>query len=217
METIEKTPFSQAIFAFCNQFKTLKATVQPGIHPWWSQPFSDRALLDKSIKLLEVLLIQNPKAQIGECGLDASIKKNISLELQEEVLTTQLELAQKYKRNVNLHCVKTTHRLQILVSKFPSLQYTLHSYKGSQESTLIWIKLGAHFSLGKRSFDWTQLANLPHPQRRTLETLQNLYLTQPHCLSFESDAPDGGDASTAPKLFQTWEATLPIQKNDVPT
>lgn len=189
---------------YAKGLKKIEATLQLGIHPWWAEPYSNKELLQKHILELEHLISDNPNLHIGECGLDANIKKKAPLDLQEQVLISQLQLAHKYKRKVNLHCVKATGRLQSLISKYPKLDFTLHSYKGSKESTQIWIKLGARFSLGSRSFDWENLNDKSHKQHSTFKALQKLYKNEPNRIGFESDAPDAGDAQTPSALYTLW-------------
>ena len=205
--TTHPQEWEQALkFGHC--LKKIKHSLYFGIHPWWAQAYSNRLKLDATLERLEALILQNPSFNMGECGLDGSIKRKIPLQIQEQVLIGQLQIAHKNQRKVNLHCVKATGRLQTLVSQFSGLDYTLHSYKGSRESTEIWIKLGAKFSLGKRSFEWSKIHNQGHKQEPMLHTLQKLYSYEPHRIGFESDAPDAGDASTVGALYQFWLSLL---------
>lgn len=205
--TTHPEEWEQALkFRHC--LKKIRNSLYLGIHPWYVQPYTNKSDLDATLETLEGLISQNSNFNIGECGLDGSIKKKIPLEIQEQVLIGQLKIAHQYQRKINLHCVKATGRLQTLISKFPGLDYTLHSYKGSRESTDIWIKLGAKFSLGKRSFEWKGIDNQNHKQRPTLHTLQKLYNCEPHRIGFESDAPDAGNASTVGTLYKFWLSLL---------
>lgn len=68
-----------------------------GTHPWEAQKY-DAAELEK-------LLIENPKAGVGEIGLDRLKDKNIS-ETMRGAFESQLKLAAKYHRPVVLHGAK---------------------------------------------------------------------------------------------------------------
>ena len=71
-----------------------------GLHPWWL-----RLENSEPLELLRQRIEACPCAGVGECGLDSLRKKEISLELQLEVLRSQLDLAKEFQRPVSLHCV----------------------------------------------------------------------------------------------------------------
>lgn len=68
-----------------------------GTHPWEAKEY-DEAELEK-------LLIENPKAGVGEIGLDRLKDKNIS-DTMRGAFESQLRLAAKYRRPVVLHGAK---------------------------------------------------------------------------------------------------------------
>lgn len=84
-----------AIVDLMHRWDFISGTV--GVHPWnvcelphnWSE------------NLVE-MLVQNPKLQVGEIGLD---KNRPNLELQKNVFVRQLKIAHKYSRGIHLHCV----------------------------------------------------------------------------------------------------------------
>lgn len=60
---------------------------------------------------LETMLQTDPLAGVGECGLDKSIRKEASLELQQKILHAHFQLAKRYRRSITLHCVGAWGRL----------------------------------------------------------------------------------------------------------
>lgn len=71
--------------------------------------------LPSVMESLESLLLADPLAGVGECGLDKSIKKEASLELQNEILHAHFQLARKHHRSITLHCVGAWGRLYDVV------------------------------------------------------------------------------------------------------
>ncbi|GGH14998.1 TatD family hydrolase [Pedobacter zeae] len=74
--------------------------ISVGLHPWFAQ--IDQ--LDFQMKYLTVVANQNNVKLIGECGLDRLRGEN--LENQVIILEKQLELAEKIRKPLILHCVK---------------------------------------------------------------------------------------------------------------
>jgi hypothetical protein len=57
------------------------------------------------IRIYIHLCILYIQTYIGECGLDRAIIKDVSMELQCEILRKHIEIAAKYSRPVTIHCV----------------------------------------------------------------------------------------------------------------
>ncbi|WP_343523601.1 TatD family hydrolase [Pedobacter sp.] len=74
--------------------------ISVGLHPW----FAKIDQLDFQMKYLTVVANQNNVKLIGECGLDRL--KGENLENQVIILEKQLELAEKIRKPLILHCVK---------------------------------------------------------------------------------------------------------------
>lgn len=80
-----------------------------GLHPWWIRKHLPLVNDDSSVSSekwtdqLEQILLQYPKAGIGECGLDKKI--DVTIDEQDTILTQHLQLARKYKRPITIHCV----------------------------------------------------------------------------------------------------------------
>jgi len=96
-----------------------------GIHPWYFQNAQDNQLA-----ILEEFLQKNPKAWVGECGIDRL--KNRDIAKQSAIFLEQAQLANKYNRPLIVHAVKADEVLYPLLNKLPQ-QTIFHSFCGSSE------------------------------------------------------------------------------------
>ncbi|ORX43229.1 Metallo-dependent hydrolase [Piromyces finnis] len=128
-----------------NKELPVKAYYGFGIHPW----FCENTLKNHEDwqQQLEKLVIQYPKATIGECGLDKvarnyATKKPFSMPVQTEFFEFQFRLAAKYQRPIIIHSVKTVGKLFEFIRKElkssianipPKIMF--HSYCGSVDIT----------------------------------------------------------------------------------
>ena len=105
-----------------------------GVHPWWC----DRELGDWESPLV-TLLEQNPRAGIGEIGLDTyrrQLKTPEADARQTRVFQRQLELAVELNRPVSIHCVHAWGRLLPILSRTVGqrpLPLIFHGFSGSPE------------------------------------------------------------------------------------
>lgn len=117
-----------------------------GVHPWNAHRVSGEWL-----ERLEALLVANPRAIVGEIGLDKVSKTpetgQCEREAQEQVFTAQWDLACRLGRPVSVHCVKAHGFLTDLCRKSNPAPRTkqagpfaphppavgLHSYSGSAD------------------------------------------------------------------------------------
>jgi len=108
---------------------------------------------------LRQLLLQHPKAVVGEFGLDRAAvvpgtKASITLEHQMALVTTHIRLAAELGRPVSMHCVRAQGAMHDLLSTTPPDQLPqrimLHSYGGSPESVTQLTRLPG--GVGKRLY-----------------------------------------------------------------
>lgn len=108
-----------------------------GLHPWHAAGRSREWL-----KKLRGLLEGNPRACVGEIGLDRWME-NPDLADQERVFWEQIELAGELRRPATIHCLKAWGKLEELL---PVGRYLLHSYGGPAEMIAGFAKKGCWFS-----------------------------------------------------------------------
>ena len=129
-----------------------------GIHPWWTEHDLDR--------LWNGLLAWAGHAQvvaIGECGLDKL--RGASMEVQKEIFVRQLELGEHLSLPVTIHCVKAFDQLLSLRKTLrPSVQWTVHGFRGKPELAKQLLAAGFNLSFGKH-FNAESYALTPDARR----------------------------------------------------
>ncbi|MEM9080113.1 MAG: TatD family hydrolase [Verrucomicrobiota bacterium] len=112
-----------------------------GLHPWQTPNRSPSWLTT-----LEQLLLANPDAHLGECGLDRW-KKPFNLPDQITCLHQQTELATRLNRPLTIHCLQAWGPLLELLESLPPIPpFLLHAYSGSPQLISRFTKLGSYFS-----------------------------------------------------------------------
>ena len=106
-----------------------------GLHP----EFADE-ITEADFKFVEEHINDSKVVAIGEIGLDyhyGKENKNKQIELFEK----QLALAEKYKKPVIIHSRDATEDTINCLKKF-KVRGTMHSFSGSYETAMIYIKMG---------------------------------------------------------------------------
>jgi TatD DNase family protein len=113
-----------------------------GLHPWYLN--AKQAGWEKR---LEQRLIADPKAHVGEVGLDLWMP-DPDLLAQIETLQRGLQIAERNHRAITIHCLKAWERLlDVLRSeRLPARGFLLHAYSGPLELVESFAELGAYFS-----------------------------------------------------------------------
>lgn len=118
-----------------------------GVHPWY---ISDAP--DNWADVIENVLIQNPKIQVGEIGLD---KNRPDIDKQIDFFTRQLKIASKLQRGISVHCVHMWNKLIDILKNndAQSLPYIiLHSYNCTTcEIDSLCKKYNIYFSFSPRN------------------------------------------------------------------
>lgn len=120
-----------------------------GLHPWFLPKTEDKSVIRK----IEALLVSNPEAGIGECGIDSGPKHKQSINLQEKYFELQLKLSAELERTISIHCVRAWGRLLALLNQYSPLKkpFILHSFHGSSEILAELLKLGGFISISSLS------------------------------------------------------------------
>ena len=152
-------------------------SVSIGIHPWsvsvdrWSE----------QLEFMERLVVNQRVKAIGEVGLDKI--KGPDLALQEEVFIKQIRLAERVRKPIIVHCVKSYNEMlaikKILMPKVPLI---LHGFNRKPEMAMKLAKKGFILSFGKALIN-SQLVQ---------EALKNIPLEQ---VLFETDDSESMEIS----------------------
>lgn len=136
----------QEVKAVATDHTTAMLVILPayGVHPWYVEE-----LPAEWPELLEYYLDQNLSAPMGEIGVDG-IRKSISRELQQRVLTIQLEMAARLSRPVVLHGARAwgdlADSVQPFADRVPAV--IVHGFSGSAEIMRRFVEMGAYLSFG---------------------------------------------------------------------
>jgi len=141
-----------------------------GVHPWkvLEAPSDWQAQV-------AVLLQQDPRAGVGECGLD-KVQKDVDMEKQKNCLRAQIGLAKEFRRPYVVHCVRAWDwTVKILEKVDARTPFILHFFNGPKEIMEKLIRLGGYISFNARQKERTddrvrELIKIVPPDRLLLET-----------------------------------------------
>ena len=96
---------------------------------------------------LETLLNHPHVVAIGETGLDKMA--STSLEQQEELFIAHIELAEKLRKPMIIHCVKAWQELIRMRKQFTSdIPWIIHGFRGNGQLARQMLQFGFHLSFG---------------------------------------------------------------------
>lgn len=163
-----------------------------GIHPHWieRQPWfqtDSNNLLDMAVREKIAALIQHEFIQsvhsvncvaVGECGLDKMIAT--SLELQQQLLTIHIDVANQLHKPLIIHCVRAHNELIALLKKSKAqVGGVIHAFSGSYEVAQQYVDLGFYLGIGGTiTYERAQ---------KTRAAAAKIPL---ECVVLETDAPD---------------------------
>ncbi|MFO7937476.1 MAG: TatD family hydrolase [Kiritimatiellia bacterium] len=133
-----------AVHDISERFSNIQQIVVPafGVHPWYVEMLSE-GWMDQLEKLVDSL----PVAAVGEIGLDG-LRKDVSRDVQKDVLKQQFELAAVNQRPVILHGARAwgdlVDTLKPCADKLPSI--IVHGFSGSAEILRSFLDMGAYIS-----------------------------------------------------------------------
>jgi TatD DNase family protein len=114
-----------------------------GIHPW----FINKNNIEKELFVVEEKLQHKNCFAIGECGLDKKIETD--LQLQKIVFIKQIQLSEKYKKPLIIHCVKAHQDIIEIKKKLkPKQIWILHGFNKNMQVAEGLLKNGIILSFG---------------------------------------------------------------------
>lgn len=116
-----------------------------GIHPWHAA-----VAADGWEQRLRSRLTADPRATVGECGLDGLAAADATAQMR--VFLAHLRIARDFGRVVTVHCVRAWGGLLDGLAEMPPPGLLMHGYGGSLETAARLVKMGAYFSCNGRMF-----------------------------------------------------------------
>jgi TatD DNase family protein len=153
-----------------------------GVHPWWIKDgVADQSLAQYLNVIRQAMHLNIPQEKcvaIGECGLDAVIETPMAL--QQQVLDVHLQLAQRLRKPLIIHCRKAHNELLIQLKRYDlPAGGVIHGFSGSYELAASYWAMG--FRLGIGGTITYERAN------KTRQAVKQLPL---EAILLETDAPD---------------------------
>lgn len=146
------------VLSIVNKYPTSKDFSSPfsiGIHPW----FINQDNLEQEILFVEEKLNDKNCLAIGECGLDTLI--DVDLRFQKEVFVRQIQLSEKYKKPLIIHCVKAHQEIiEFKKTLRPKQVWVLHGFNKSLQLAESCIKNELILSFGKAIINKNKLAEV---------------------------------------------------------
>jgi TatD DNase family protein len=112
-----------------------------GLHPWnYSESYN------KDLSIIEVLAKENKLVAIGETGFDP--KSPVEIDLQTKIFLKHVEISEKYKLPLIIHCVKYFHVLTQLKNEIkPQQALIIHGFNSKISLLQNLVKAGFYFSV----------------------------------------------------------------------
>jgi len=110
-----------------------------GIHPWYADT--------PGLSVVETMAGHPNVVAIGETGLDKMV--STSLKQQEELFISQIELAEKNRKPLIIHCVKAWPELIAIRRRFTSgIPWIIHGFRGNGTLARQLLRFGFRLSFG---------------------------------------------------------------------
>lgn len=118
-----------------------------GIHPWMAGDV-DSEVMNNIINIIK----SNENKQIvaiGECGIDKLC--TTPLQVQKDIFKKQIELSEKYKLPVIIHCVKAMDEVLLVKKQMnATLPWIWHGFRGKPQQLEQILRAGFYVSFGYR-------------------------------------------------------------------
>jgi TatD DNase family protein len=115
-----------------------------GLHPW----FIKKETWQEELDHLAIVATEKRCLAIGECGLDKL--SEVDFELQTEVFTAQIVLANAIKKPLIVHCVRAFNELiNCLNHNDNKVPVIVHGFNNNENIARVMVNEGIYFSFGK--------------------------------------------------------------------
>jgi len=119
-----------------------------GIHPWYTEGIE----FENQFAELELLLKRNNVIALGEIGLDKH--RGAPIEKQIELFERQVQIAEKYRKPVVIHCVRAWSELLESRKRIkPSTPWAIHGFRGQSELAKMLLNAGIYLSFGPETLN----------------------------------------------------------------
>lgn len=150
------------------EFDEVFQTYSIGIHPWYIK----ENRVESDLDFIEKKLNDSKCMALGECGLDKRI--DISFSLQTDVFQKQINLVQKTKKPIILHCVASFQEI-ISIKKEMHVEnpMIIHGFSKNKQVAQSLLDNGFYLSFGKyllRNPELAEVFNYVPNERFFLET-----------------------------------------------
>jgi len=164
---------SRAACRLAKSYPAIKATV--GLHPAWiNQIYIKNGFSPEVFR--QMARLRSPIA-IGEIGLDYALD-DYSVDIQDQVLRAQLELAALLSLPVIIHCRRAFEPLYLVLREFPGLAGVIHAYGGGPKLVEKFLDLGYYIGFG---------GGVTQPNARKVR--ETALIVPPDRILLETDAP----------------------------
>ena len=115
-----------------------------GVHPWYLTFENKKDYINYVLANSENTYCK----AIGECGLDKIC--NTDFELQKDVFVEMIDISEKKKKPLIIHCVKAFNEIIELHKKLkPAQKWIIHGFRGKPELAKILTDIGIMLSFGE--------------------------------------------------------------------
>lgn len=181
------------------------------IHPWYSEDSENQLAYLKEIA-------SHPRiVAIGEAGLDKL--KGPSYDIQIPVFEEHIQLSEKLKKPLIIHCVKAWEQLiRIRREANPTQPWIIHGYRGKPELTKQLLREGFYFSLGDdinvESVEMIPIELLFCETDEDEMDIREVYAQAAHAKNMELEEFADKIAENVRRVFPTLEPPMPFNPEE---
>ncbi|MFT6959168.1 MAG: TatD DNase family protein [Polaribacter sp.] len=149
---------SENVFSIVNKYPDASGFTAPfsiGIHPW----FINKDKIEEELLSIKEKLKDKNCFALGECGLDKVAETDF--ELQKSIFRKQLQLSEKYKKPVIIHCVRSFQEIIELKKELkPTQIWILHGFQKNLQVAKSLLKNEIIVSFGAAVIHHKKLQNI---------------------------------------------------------